>query len=41
MQSLEEFTSGWNILSLEKLEATVLKYLMWSPVQTSEYVIVI
>ena len=41
MQSLEEFISGWNILFLEKLQATALKYLMWSPVQISEYIIVI
>ena len=40
MQSLEEFISPWNILSLEKLQATVLQYLIWSAAQILEYVLV-
>ena len=43
MQSLEEFNQFiglWNRLSLERLQATVLQYLIWSPLQISEYAIV-
>ena len=38
MQSLEEFKlfiSLWNSIYLEKLQTTVLQYLIWSPAQIS------
>ena len=43
MQSLEKFEwfiSLLNRLSLEKLQSTVLHYLIWSPAQISESVII-
>ena len=43
MQSLEEFKQFiclWNRFFLETLQTTVLQYLIWSPAQILEYVIV-